>query len=73
MLKRFILLKAIINDPTTNADIVPNFSAAQQIKLNYVCIKVEWALIAVLSKMLRKFYDATIHLQKTKFPLLTNA
>ena len=32
MLKRFILLKAIVNDLTTNADIVPNFSATQQIK-----------------------------------------
>ena len=30
-------------------------------------------MISVLSKMLRPFYDATIHLQKTKFPLLSNA
>jgi hypothetical protein len=74
MLKRFILLKAIVNDLTTNADIVPNLSSAQQLKLNELCYKVEeWALISVLSKMLRPFYDATIHLQKTKFPLLSNA
>ena len=74
MLKRFILLKSIVNDLTTNADMVPNLSAAQQLKLNELCFKVEeWALISVLSKMLRPFYDATIHLQKTKFPLLSNA
>jgi hypothetical protein len=74
MLKRFILLKSIVNDLTTNADMVPNLSAAQQLKLNELCFNVEeWALISVLSKMLRPFYDATIHLQKTKFPLLSNA
>ena len=74
MLKRFILLKSIVNDLTTNADMVPNLSAAQQLKLNESCFKVaEWDLISVLSKMLRPFYDATIHLQKTKFPLLSNA
>jgi hypothetical protein len=74
MLKRFILLKSIVDDLTTNADMVPNLSAAQQLKLNESCFKVaEWDLISVLSKMLRPFYDATIHLQKTKFPLLSNA
>jgi hypothetical protein len=50
MLKRFILLKSIVNDLTTNADMVPNLSAAQQLKLNELCFKVEeWALISVLS------------------------
>ena len=34
ILKRFILLRTIVNDLTTNADIVPNISDAQQKKLN---------------------------------------
>ncbi len=74
MLKRFILLKPIVNDITTNADSIPNLSEAQKKRLHKLIFSVnDWNTISLVTNSLSPFYDATIQLQKSKFPILSHA